>query len=259
MCNIHSFFLLFLIIHKIKIKILINKVLITILNKVHNKFLNTNKQKTYKQKTYINNNNNNNFFFIYIISYDVSIYYSMMLLTLIISISSYISMLFIPIIIFFLFFPLSNPYLISNTTHQPEYLYISLLLFITLEILLFIAYFWIYFHNYSSSYYPINQHILMSSNLYIISGLILSLLSIYLSITLLILFIILTTLEFNNTLDILYINDNSLSILQLNIIFLHLLHLIVGIILILLELVYPHYYHFIEVIWLLIGYCIYLN
>ena len=132
-------------------------------------------------------------------------------------------------------------------------------MFIFLEILLFVAYFWYYFHNYSYLYYPVNQHILLSSNLYVISGLILSLLSIYLSIILLSLFIILTSLEFSNTLDIIYINDNPMTVVQLTIVFLHLMHLVVGILLILLELVYPHYYHFIEVIWLLIGYSIYLN
>ena len=50
-----------------------------------------------------------------------------------------------------------------------------------------------------------------------------------------------------------------MTLVQLTIVFLHLMHLVVGILLILLELVYPHYYHFIEVIWLLIGYSIYLN
>jgi heme/copper-type cytochrome/quinol oxidase subunit 3 len=205
------------------------------------------------------------FNFIYIISYDSKIYYSIIIYSLLIIISSYLSMLFIPIIFFFIMFPLFNSYLISNTSNsnisylQYEYLYLSLLLFIFLEILLFIAYFWFYYHNYSYSYYPINQHILLSSNLYIISGLILCLLSIYLSILLLSIFIILTSLEFNNSLDILYINDNPLSIIQLTIIFLHLLHLIVGILLILSELIYPYYYHFIEVIWLLIGYAIYLS
>ena len=58
---------------------------------------------------------------------------------------------------------------------------------------------------------------------------------------------------------IIYINDNPMTVVQLTIVFLHLMHLVVGILLILLELVYPHYYHFIEVIWLLIGYSIYLN
>jgi hypothetical protein len=197
--------------------------------------------------------------FIYIISYDATIYYSIFFYGIILTIASYMSMLFLPILLFFIFFPLSNSYLISNTVHQPEYLYVSLLMFIFLEILLFVAYFWYYFHNYSYLYYPVNQHILLSSNLYVISGLILSLLSIYLSIILLSLFIILTSLEFSNTLDIIYINDNPMTVVQLTIVFLHLMHLVVGILLILLELVYPHYYHFIEVIWLLIGYSIYLN
>lgn len=197
--------------------------------------------------------------FIYIISYDATIYYSILFYGIILTLASYMSMLFLPILLFFIFFPLSNSYLISNTVHQPEYLYVSLLMFIFLEILLFVAYFWYYFHNYSYIYYPVNQHILLSSNLYVISGLILSLLSIYLSIILLSLFIILTSLEFSNTLDIIYINDNPMTVVQLTIVFLHLMHLVVGILLILLELVYPHYYHFIEVIWLLIGYSIYLN
>ena len=197
--------------------------------------------------------------FIYIISYDSRIYHSILIYGLILVLSSYVSMLFLPLLTSLILFPLSNNYLVSNSTStaQPsEYLYQSLLLFIFLEILLFIAYFWYYFHNYSYSFYPLNQHILLSSNLYIIAGLILSLLSIYLSIVLLSIFIILTSLEFSNS--IIYINDNPLSIVQLTIVFLHLLHLVVGIILILLELSYPHYYHFIEVIWLLIGYAIYL-
>jgi heme/copper-type cytochrome/quinol oxidase subunit 3 len=205
---------------------------------------------------------NNQLMFIYIINYDSKIYYSILIYSLIVIVSSYISMLFLPLLAFFIFFPLYNTYLISQTYgpyNQSEYLYMSLILFIVLEILLFIAYFWYYYHNYSYSYYPINQHILLSSNLYIISGLILSLLSIYLSIILLSIFIILTSLEFNNSLDILYINDNPLTIVQLTIVFLHLLHLIVGILLILIELIYPYYYHFIEVIWLLIGYAIYLS
>jgi hypothetical protein len=157
--------------------------------------------------------------FIYIISYDATIYYSILFYGLVLTIASYMSMLFVPMLLFFIFFPLSNSYLISNTVHQPEYLYVSLLMFIFLEILL----------------------------------------SIYLSIILLSLFIILTSLEFSNTLDIIYINDNPMTVVQLTIVFLHLMHLVVGILLILLELVYPHYYHFIEVIWLLIGYSIYLN
>ena len=195
--------------------------------------------------------------FIYIISYDSRIYHSILVYGLILILCSYISMLFIPLFAAIVLFPLSNSYLLSSSVHSGEYLYTSLLLFIFLEILLFIAYFWYYFHNYSYSFYPLNQHILLSSNLYIISGLILSLLSIYLSIVLLGIFIILTSIEFNNSIT--FINDNPLTVVQLTIVFLHLLHLVVGIILILLELNYPHYYHFIEVIWLLIGYAIYLN
>jgi heme/copper-type cytochrome/quinol oxidase subunit 3 len=195
---------------------------------------------------------------VYIISYDPRIYHSILIYGLILILSSYISMLFIPLFLVLILFPLAtNLSELSSSNHTTEYLYSSLLLFIFLEILLFIAYFFYYFHNYSYSYYPLNQHILLSSNLYIIAGLILSLLSIYLSIILLSIFIILTTIEFSN--NIIYINDNPLTIVQLTIVFLHLLHLIVGIILILLELSYPHYYHFIEVIWLLIGYAIYLN
>lgn len=206
-------------------------------------------------RMYISNMNN----FVYIISYDATIYYAVVIFGFVLSVSSYISLLFLPVLLFFILFPLANPYLISNSTHQGEYLYYSLLSFIFLEILLFVAYFWYYFHHYSYAYYPMNQHILMSSNLYILSGLILSLLSIYLSIILLSIFIVLTSLEFSNSLDIIYINDNPLTVVQLTIVFLHLMHLVVGILLILLELVYPHYYHFIEVIWLLIGYSIYLN
>lgn len=197
--------------------------------------------------------------FVYVISYDATIYYSVLICASILTIASYLSLLFIPALVFFILFPLANPYLITNTSHQPEYLYVSLLSFIFLELLLFVAYFWCYFHNYSYAYYPINQHILLSSNLYVISGLILSLLSMYLSILLLAIFIVLTALEFSNTLDIVYMNDNPLTLVQLTIVFLHLMHLVVGILLILLEIVYPHYYHFIEVIWLLIGYSIYLN
>jgi len=218
-----------------------------------------NSYRVFLNNSYRVDRNVNNYSFIYIISYDATIYYSLLICGFILTISSYISLLFIPLLVFFILFPLSNPYLISNSSHQPEYLYVSLLSFIFLEILLFIAYFWFYFHNYSYSYYPMNQHILMSSNLYMISGLILSLLSIYLSIILLSIFIILTSLEFSNSLDIVYINDNPLTVVQLTIVFLHLMHLVVGILLILLELVYPHYYHFIEVIWLIIGYSIYLN
>jgi hypothetical protein len=65
--------------------------------------------------------------FIYIISYDATIYYSILICGFILTLSSYVSMLFIPLLIFFILFPLSNPYLISNSSHQPEYLYVSLL------------------------------------------------------------------------------------------------------------------------------------
>lgn len=197
--------------------------------------------------------------FISIISYESTIYFNILFYSIVLVISSYLSMLFLPLLSTLLLWPMLNTYNISNTIHQVEYYYVSLLLFIFLEILLFIAYFWYYLHNYSYSYYPLNSHILLSSTLYFISGLILSLLSINLSITLLSLFIILTSNEYSNTLDLMYINDNPLVVVQLTIVFLHLLHLVVGIILILSELSYPHYYHFIEVIWLLIGYTIYLN
>ena len=197
--------------------------------------------------------------FIYIISYDSSIYNNMLLYSCVLIIASYFSMLFVPLLLFFVMFPLVNSYQISNTSHQPEYLFTSLLLFIFLEVLLFVAYFWYFLANYSYAFHPNNFHILLSSNLYVISGLILSLLSMYLSIALLGVFILMTSLEFSNSLDILYINDNPLTTVQLTIVFLHLMHLVVGILFILLEIPYPTYYHFIEVIWLALGYCIYLN
>ena len=128
--------------------------------------------------------------------------------------------------------------------------------------MLFLAYFWWYFHNlsYNGPYVSrISPLILQSSIYYLIAGLILSLLSIYLSLTPIILFIILSYTEFNNSLDIYYLNDNAFISLQLTIVTLHLLHLLVGMLFILSEVSYPHYYHFIEVIWLLIGYCIYLE
>jgi len=104
----------------------------------------------------------------------------------------------------------------------------------------------------------VSGNIVNSGIYYVLAGLLLSILSIYLSLTPIVLFIILSFTEFSNVLDIVYVNDNPFVSLQLTIVSLHLLHLLVGILLILSELSYPHYYHFIEVIWLLIGYCIYL-
>jgi len=199
--------------------------------------------------------------FVSIISYEPSVPYSLLSVVVILAMLSYLSMLYVPLVLSILLFPLLNSYVLAPTIN--EYLYASLLLFIFLEVMLFLAYFWYYFHNISySGPFSISQ---VSSNVvaggiyYILAGLLLSILSIYLSLTPIVIFIVLSFTEFTNVLDILYINDNPFVSLQLTIVSLHLLHLLVGILLILSELSYPHYYHFIEVIWLLIGYCIYLQ
>ena len=211
-----------------------------------------------------------NLTYVYIISYDSSIYYNILFYSFLIIISSYLSLLFLPLLSFFLLFPL-----ITNTITTSSALSgssnnslnsLSLLLFILLELLLFLGYFWYYFHNYSSNitYTSIGLPIGYGSNLYILSGLLLSLLSINLSITIASLFIILTSLEYMNSLDLINLSLSSytsspLSLIVLTIIFLHLLHLLIGIILISISYTYPYYYHFIELIWLAIGYIAYLN
>ena len=197
--------------------------------------------------------------FVFIISYEPSIPYSILALLSILILLSYVSMLSFPILILTTFFPILNSYLLTSSF--VEYLYYSLLLFIFLEVMLFLAYFWYYFHNFSftGNFSKVSPLVSSSGTYYFLAGLILSLLSIYLSLTPIIIFLILSFTEFNNVLDITYINDNSFVSIQLTIVFLHLIHLLVGMLLILSEISYPHYYHFIEVIWLLIGYCIYLE
>jgi heme/copper-type cytochrome/quinol oxidase subunit 3 len=198
--------------------------------------------------------------FVSIISYEPSVPYSLLSVVSVLVILSYYSMLHIPLALSICLFPLLNSYILTPSIN--EYLYSSLLLFIFLEVMLFLAYFWYYFHNISYSgpfsLSLVSVSMVSSSIYYVLAGLLLSILSIYLSLTPIVIFIILSFTEFNNVLDILYINDNPFVSLQLTIVSLHLLHLLVGILFILSELSYPHYYHFIEVIWLLIGYCIYL-
>jgi cytochrome c oxidase subunit 1 len=174
-------------------------------------------------------------------------------------------MVYLPSLLLAVLFPLLNPYILTSS-HQ-EYLYSSLLLFIFLEVMLFLAYFWWYFHNISysgpastsSSPSTITPLIVLSGQYYLLAGLILSLLSTYLSLSSIIIFIVLSFTEYNSVLDCVYINDNAFVTIQLTIVALHLLHLLVGMLFILSEVAYPHYYHFIEVIWLLIGYCIYFS
>jgi heme/copper-type cytochrome/quinol oxidase subunit 3 len=191
--------------------------------------------------------------FISIISYDPSVPFNVFLLVLVSIMISSLSIAGGILILVIVFLPLNSYILLPIVS---ESLSISLLLFIFLEIMLFLAYFWYYFHNLSVS---TNVSGLSSGEYYFLAGLLLSLLSIYLSLVPLVIFIVLSFTEFSNVLDLMYINDNSFLSLQLTIIFLHLLHLLVGIIFILCELSYPHYYHFIEILWLLIGYCIYLS
>lgn len=197
--------------------------------------------------------------FVFIISYEPSIPYSVLSLVVLLCLLSYVSMTYLPFLTFIILFPLLNSYLLTSSF--VEYLYSSLLLFIFLEVMLFLAYFWFYFHNFSltGNFSKVNPLMVSSGTYYMIAGLLLSLLSMYLSITPIVLFILLSSTEFNNVLDITYINDNPFVSIQLTIVTLHLLHLLVGILFILSEISYPHYYHFIEVIWLLIGYCIYLE
>lgn len=201
--------------------------------------------------------------FITIQSYEPTIPYSIISMTALLSVLSYLSMLTLPVAATILTFPLLNSYILSGTVSNTEYLFTSLLLFILLEVLLFLAYFWWYYHNLSySGPYSISRVSSLTpvaSTYYLIAGLLLSLLSIYLSLTPVTVFCILASAEFSNVLDTTYINDNPFVSIQLTIVTLHLLHLLVGMILILTELSYPQYYHFIEVIWLLIGYCIYLE
>jgi len=192
--------------------------------------------------------------YVFVISSEASLPSSVISLVFILSLVSYFSMIYLPALLTVLLFPLLNSYILAPL--MVEYLYSSLLLFIFLEVMLFLAYFWYYFHNLSLSFpSEINSG---SGSYYFLAGLLLSLLSIYLSLTPILVFILLSSVEFSNVLDISYINDNPFQSLQLTIVSLHLLHLVVGVLFILSEVSYPHYYHFIEVIWLLIGYCIYL-
>jgi hypothetical protein len=192
-----------------------------------------------------------------IISYEPSVPYSLLSVVSLLLILSYFSLVFIPLVLTILLLPTLNSYILTPSIG--EYLFNSLLLFIFLEIMLFLAYFWYYFHNLSyCGSFSLSLPLGGSSLYYILAGLLLSILSIYLSLLPIVIFILLSFTEFNNVLDVLYINDNPFVSLQLTIVGLHLLHLLVGIVFIISELSYPHYYHFIEVIWLLIGYCIYL-
>jgi hypothetical protein len=197
--------------------------------------------------------------YIYIISYEYSLPYLIVTLTVASILSCYISMIYLVGIGLAISFPLMNGYLLSSIT--VEYLYGSLMLFIFLEILLFIAYFWWYFHNLS--YLIVSSRLTLlvinSSVYFLIAGLILALLSIYLSSMTINIFLAMSVAEFSNVLDSIYINDYALVSLQLTIISLHLLHLVVGLLFILCELAYPQYYHFIELVWIAIGYLIYLE
>ena len=195
-----------------------------------------------------------------IISYEPSVPYSLLSVVSLLVVLSYYSLGVILLVVSSFLLLTLNSYILTPSIN--EYLFNSLLFFIFLEIMLFLAYFWYYFHNISYcgpfSLSLVTSSIVSSSLYYILAGLLLSILSIYLSLLPIIVFIFLSFTEFNNVLDVLYINDNPFVSLQLTIVSLHLLHLLVGILFILCELSYPHYYHFIEVIWLLIGYCIYL-
>ena len=197
--------------------------------------------------------------YVYIISYEYSLPYLIISLAVASILSCYISMIYLVGIGIAISFPLMNGYLLSSIT--VEYLYASLILFIFLEILLFIAYFWWYFHNLS--YLIVSSRLTLlvinSSVYFLIAGLILALLSIYLSSMTINIFLAMSIAEFSNVLDSIYINDYALVSLQLTIISLHLLHLVVGLLFILCELAYPQYYHFIELVWIAIGYLIYLE
>jgi len=194
------------------------------------------------------------------IQFDTTPLYTLLTLISISIVLSYISMLYLPLLITLLTFPILNSFLLTSI--QTEYLYTSLILFIFLEVMLFLAYFWWYFHNLSyvlGSLSLVSPLVLTSSTYYLIAGLLLSLLSFYLALLPILLFLVLSYSEFSNALDTTYLNDTAFVSLQLTIVFLHLLHLLVGLFFILSEISYPYYYHFIEVIWLLIGYCIYLQ
>jgi hypothetical protein len=197
--------------------------------------------------------------YVYVISYEYSLPYLIVSLTVANILLCYVSMIYLVMVLVIVSLPLMNGYLLTSVT--VEYLYGSLILFIFLEILLFIAYFWYYFHNLS--YLIVSSRMSMivvnSSVYFLIAGLILTLLSIYLSSTTINLFLAMSVAEFSNVLDSIYINDYALVSLQLTIISLHLLHLVVGLLFILCELAYPQYYHFIELVWIAIGYIIYLE
>lgn len=201
------------------------------------------------------------YYHITIIAYEPTVPYSLISLLVLCVIVSYLSMIYMPSLLLAVLFPLLNSYVLTSITQ--EYLYSSLMFFIFLEVMLFLAYFWWYFHNlsysglYSSS--NISPLLLVSSQYYLVAGLLLSLLSTYISGLCIVLFLILSFSEYSNVLDCVYLNDNAFVSIQLTIVALHLLHLLVGLLFILSEVSYPHYYHFIEVIWLLIGYSIYFS
>ena len=194
--------------------------------------------------------------YVTIISYEPLVPYIMLCLVLAMGVIGYTISLLLSLCAAPVFIAIfCQAYLLVATEH----LYLSLLLFIYAEVMLFASYFvWIY-HNYSYSGPLSLSNFIEGGIYYLVAGLLLSLLSFYLSLTPIILFIIISFLEFNNVLDITYINDNPIISLELTIVTLHLLHLVVGLIFILCEVNYPYYYHFIEVIWLLIGYVIYLH
>ena len=87
--------------------------------------------------------------FVSIISYEPSVPYSLLSVVSVLVILSYYSMLYVPLALSICLFPILNSYILTPSIN--EYLYSSLLFFIFLEIMLFLAYFWYYFHNISYS------------------------------------------------------------------------------------------------------------
>ena len=83
--------------------------------------------------------------FVSIISYEPSVPYSLLSVVSVLVILSYYSMLYVPLALSICLFPILNSYILTPSIN--EYLYSSLLFFIFLEIMLFLAYFWYYFHN----------------------------------------------------------------------------------------------------------------
>ncbi len=167
-------------------------------------------------------------FFIYIIRLDSSVYLNVLIYGFVVLLAGYLFQL-MSVILFLALIIFSNAYALSLSQIVMEYYYHVVWIFIVLEVLLFVAYFWYLFHHYSYSNMPISV-VFISNNLYYIGGILLSVLSIIIVKEILVIFIVLTFLEYYNILSIVYLNDSNIILINLTIVVLHLLHILLGLI-----------------------------